>query len=189
MSTHDFTQEQLDLHAEVRNIVKEAAKNKGSKKSSGERAARKAYTPEHDLQILTVLKGDGRAERFGTSSTEEKRELCEEMIEILKTEHNQERTSDSLFYRITKLLKQANLNDLNYRIKGDEEKPKPKKKAPEPTPAAETESESEEESTPAPEVANEPTEPEGAATTTADPEEPQQGDATEDFDDDDFLDG
>lgn len=190
MSTHDFPQDQLDLHVEVRSIVKEAAKNKGSNKTSNERVARKAYTPEHDIQILTVLKDDDRAERFGAASTEEKRELCEEMCEVLKTVHNQERTPDSLFYRITKLLKIADLGEINYRIKNDDAptKPKVKKEKKEtPAPAAEEKSESE-------------TETEGAASTTVEPEETQtetkapaetedsaSDSDVEEFDDDDFL--
>lgn len=188
MSTHNFTQEQLDLHTEVRQTISAAAKNRDGNKNTSERTARKAYTPEHDIQILTVLKDDGCAERFGSSSTEEKRELCIEMCDVLKEVHGQERTPDSLFYRITKLLKQSDLSSLNYRIKNDEEKPKPKAKKKEEKPVETEESAPEEQpeaETPAEETPKKETESE--ATTTAEPEEPQGEDEPEEFDDDDFL--
>lgn len=120
MSTQDFTDEQQSLHDEVRELIKTAAQNKGGRKSTGdERTVRKAYTPEHDLQILALLKEDGRAEKFGYLSTDEKKELCTEMCEVLKDAHDQERTPDSLYYRITKLLKVSRLEDINYRIKSE----------------------------------------------------------------------
>lgn len=130
MSNHTFTSDQIALHSEVRGLILTATKTE----KESERTVRKAYTPEHDLQLLALLKEDGRAIRFGSSSTDEKKALCEELCIILKDRFGQDRTPDSLYYRITKLIKVDTLNDINYRPseEGDEklqtEKKPPKKK-------------------------------------------------------------
>jgi ABC-type multidrug transport system ATPase subunit len=127
MSNHIFTPDQIALHSEVQGLILTATKTE----KESERTVRKAYTPEHDLQLLALLKEDGRAIRFGSSSTDEKKALCEELCVLLKDRFGQDRTPDSLYYRITKLIKADTLNDINYRTSEEgDEKPKAEKKPP-----------------------------------------------------------
>lgn len=190
MSTQQFTEDQQALHDEVKDLVRTAARNKGGRKSSGgnsERTARKVYTPEHDLQILALLKEDDRAEKFGSSSTEEKKELCSEMCEILESAHDQKRTQDSLYYRISKLLRASRLDEINYRIKGEAPTAptgRGKKKKIEASPESEEECEEDNEVYPASEAKQEVEQPGTEIPESSDEEDSD----TEDFDDDDdFL--
>lgn len=134
MSSQTFTDDQQGLHDTVRAAYEAALQQKKEGKGN-ERAERKIYTPQNDLQLLKLLAEDERAVRFGLASTEEQKEICEEIAVTLKTQFKEERSPDSLFYRIRKLLKATSLDQINYRIKGEEKEAskskvvtKPKKK-------------------------------------------------------------
>lgn len=174
MSKHDFTSEQQDLHDEVKKLVAQGKEEAKNDTQTNDRTARNAYHPEHDVLILTLLKD--RAVEYGRAKTDRQKQICEELSEVLASEHNQVRSIDTLHYRINKLLKLGSLDAMNYRIKkeGAEAPKKTKKKSEKKAePEAEVEAKTEAE-----EPAEEPKE--EVAVAAAEPEEFSE--------DDDFLD-
>ena len=127
MSTHEFTQAQLDLHT----AVCEAYKNPNKevlKKKPRERTTRRAYSPENDVQLLQILAEDNRIDKFSLLNTDERKTMCQELCRLLKERFGEERSVDSVHYRVTqKLLKCESLTDINYR--GETEKSNRKAKA------------------------------------------------------------
>lgn len=107
-----FTTEQQALHTEVRNGYL-AAKTKKPKRA-GNADDRQQYLPQHDLQILQILKTHNMIERFGIADTETQKDICEEIADIL-LKSGQSRTTDSVYYRLRKLFHAEQLAALNYR--------------------------------------------------------------------------
>jgi len=71
------------------------------------------YTPTLDIELLRILQP--YAEAFGMGNTETQKELSEKIRIEFGTKTGEDRSVDSVFYRIHKLLKQGVLADLNYR--------------------------------------------------------------------------
>lgn len=133
MSAYEFTQDQLDLHAAVReayqNPNREALKQKHQERTQ-ERTIRRAYSPQNDIQLLQVLLDNHTIDKFALLKTDQRKVLCEEICNTLKVRFGEERTIDSVHYRITqKLLKANSLADINYRSESKPKKPSLKAKA------------------------------------------------------------
>ena len=71
------------------------------------------YTPALDIELLKVFQP--YAEAFGLGNTEAQKEISEKIRVDFLAKTGQDRSVDSIFYRIWKLLKQGALADVNYR--------------------------------------------------------------------------
>lgn len=108
---YSFTPEAEALLVAVQETYRSGLGKKGAR--TRPEGVRLLYTPALDVELLKMFQP--YAEAFGLGNTEAQKEIAAKVRVDFAAKTGQERSDDSIFYRIHKLLKQGALADLNYR--------------------------------------------------------------------------